>query len=700
MVMTKPPADPIRMADMGRQEAQQVTQAIKDNFDSLGSMLIQARDRKAYRALGYRSFQAYCQTEFGKSVSGAYQLIEDAKIISKLEERIKDNHGEDIILNFPSSHLQPLKQIADVDDQLKAIQYAQNLAKVEGKKPTKKHLELAVYQVNGHRSEDFRKAIHDLGFTEGTQVETTSPLKRDRGIVRRLDKSGKIYVELYNYPGAKSMPFDPTELRVLTDKEKPTNPLDSSIASKGDRVLIFASGLQGRVGTIFSYSESKQTLVRVDGESAPVTIAYAEMELVKPEKKDSNWETDLSWNTAQQTYYYFQKEDRIYSDKWPVGLTLTPSSHKLSPIEFMANWEEQSAEQLQQLFSGASSPEPLNQKSLGISFAQTIDELISGKKTQTRRAWQDDYAKNFIRYFDENILIPALDKGRHRGGHELGFIKLTQRPYQQYLSEMTATDLQGEGGMVATAQEFIDTFFEGQNKLVWVLHFEFLPLRSDAEILQENQRLRQQLLEAETAIQSMITASKASSSTDIAAHSDFLVENTSEISAPGDTAAHSDFLVENTSEISAPGDTAAHSDFFLVENTFEISAPGDDDIAIEEELPAKISSQIPSIRNKFLDLIEKYEKSKRLVAKQKEIEYLNKNIRVVQERLKSLEKFEQMRIGHTICHQRQPMILGKITGLDFSQGEMPIVWVKYFIRGELEQTPTSEIVSLISIVNT
>ncbi|TAG58463.1 MAG: hypothetical protein EAZ28_14565 [Oscillatoriales cyanobacterium] len=137
---------------------------------------------------------------------------------------------------------------------------------------------------------------------------------------------------------------------------------------------------------------------------------------------------------------------------------------------------------------------------MGISFALTINELTSGKKTQTRRAWQDDYAKNFIRYFDKSIAIPALNKGRHRGGHELGFIRLTQRPYQQYLSEMSATDLQEEGGMVATAQGFIDTFFEGQDKLVWVLHFEFLstPVNNNTDALTEdNRRLREQLAKLE-----------------------------------------------------------------------------------------------------------------------------------------------------------------------------------------------------------
>ncbi|MCC3513874.1 MAG: hypothetical protein JGK29_34340, partial [Microcoleus sp. PH2017_17_BER_D_A] len=71
---------------------------------------------------------------------------------------------------------------------------------------------------------------------------------------------------------------------------------------------------------------------------------------------------------------------------------------------------------------------------------------------------------------------------------------------------MTATDLKEEGGMVATAQEFIATYFEGQDKLVWVLHFEFLstPAGGNTSLLtEENQRLREQLAEAELTIQTM-----------------------------------------------------------------------------------------------------------------------------------------------------------------------------------------------------
>ena len=345
MVMATTTDRPIRLSDMTREEAETVTDQIKENFDSLGNMLIAARDRKAFRVLGYRTFETYCQTEFGKSSSTAYQAIEDAKIRSQLEAHISENQGEKITLNFPSSHLRPLKGIENIEDKLKAIKYAQKLAARDGKRATKQHLEIAVFELSGKRSEEFRSAIQKLGFTRGTEVETLPPHKKERGIVRSIDKLGKVHVELF-YGSIKHIEYDATQLRILTNEEKPANPLDGSVAKKDDRVLIYSEGLQGKQGTIYTWKEGKQALVMVDGETGPDLIAYAEMERIKPEQKDTNWEADLSWETAKQTYYYFQKEDKIYSNKWPAGLTLEPHTHELNPIDFMVNWEENFAGQL------------------------------------------------------------------------------------------------------------------------------------------------------------------------------------------------------------------------------------------------------------------------------------------------------------------------------------------------------------------
>jgi hypothetical protein len=716
---------PTLTTEMGREEAESITQAIKDNFDSLGSMLIQARDKKAYKALGYRSFESYCKTEFGKSITSAYRLIEDAKIVAQLEAEISKRYDEPVTLNIPSACLRPLKELPDVDQKLRAIDYAKKLATAEGKKlATKKHLEIAVFEVSGKRSEDFKNAIQSLGFTKGMAVETTKTLKKNRGIITRIDKLGKIHVQLYN-GGVNSIAFDASELRVLTDAEKPARPLNEITASKGDRVLIFAQGSEGKKGTIYAWKEGNQALVTVDGGSSPVNIAYAEMELVQDKQEESNWDSELVWESGKNRYYYFPQEDTIYSDKWPQGLALKPDSHQQSPTEYIKNWEDKFAGSLLEtlttparlktlaLAQAIELPEDegkefaadliasLNQlfpqpkpKAMGISFSRTINELTSGKKTQTRRAWQSDYAKNFIRYFDENIAIPALNKGRHRGGHELGFIKLTQRPYQQYLSEMSPIDLQEEGGMVATVQEFIDTFFDGQDKLVWVLHFEFLSAPSSnntVALIEENQRLREQLAEAESAIQEIVRAASATQPMDTAAHADFLVESTA-LDTAVDTVVDTDVDTTEALNVEIVGtsintalDTTLDTNVDAVDTSVDIAETQRktdyDDWskwnASALLLEAELKREIAEWRNKTNEALARATKKIASATQQPVKDLLKKEIDHSRNRLLELDAFEKIEIGQTVEKKICEGIHGKVTKLEFSPSGLPQIWVKW-----------------------
>jgi hypothetical protein len=724
---------PIRLTEMGRREAEEVTLAIKNNFDSLGSMLLQARDRKAYKALGYKNFDTYCKTEFGKSISHAYQLIEDVKVIASLEAEISKQYDEPITLKIPSSHLRPLKELPEMGDKLKAIEYANKLATAEGKQPTKKHLEIAVFQISGHRSDDFKSAIEGLGFTKGTPVEMVKTLKQDRGFVTKVDKRGKIYVEIYS-GGAVPIPCDASDLRILKDSEKPVIPASDNTINKGDKVRIFRMGLEGKTGEIYTWKMGKHAMVLVEGESAPTTIAYAELELIKDNdteainvEKVARWE-DSNWTSGDSKYYYFARENRIYNTSWPTSLTLTPDADYESPAEFMNDWMERFAEKVVKSLSDCTST-ALSSKAVGISFSKTVGELVSGKKTQTRRAWQEDYAKNFIRYFEKGIAIPALSKGRHRGGHELGYIRLTQRPYQQYLSEMTAQDLQEEGGMVATTQEFIDVFFEGQDRLVWVLHFEFEALSNitDTEALKaENQRLRERLAEAESAIESMIgmIRSEPSQSTES------LVENTAEDPTPEETPKGWESAIESNGFfkiLHVPSHLGEHIEEYrewgihfgspngggitsidithLDKGWFSRGTEVDFDIvetdkfdrilewtknvidevedfcgdrlssAIDNEKPPEILQRITEERQKLLGYVARDKAKKADRPNKRELETLDRSLKSLTGRLECLDDFEKLKIGDKVCRRIKPHITGKISGFEISPGGMPLVWV-------------------------
>ena len=110
-----------------------------------------------------------------------------------------------------------------------------------------------------------------------------------------------------------------------------------------------------------------------------------------------------------------------------------------------------------------------------ISFGKTLDCLLHGGKTVTRRVWSDAYANHFIKRFERGLTVPAFDKDRRYGGKQIGELHLTHRPYKEWISQMPVADLVAEGGMCATAQEFIDKYFDGRDQQVWVIRFQFFP---------------------------------------------------------------------------------------------------------------------------------------------------------------------------------------------------------------------------------
>ena len=797
MVMTTSKPISPRLADMNREDAEEVTRLIKENFDSLGDMLLQARDRKAYKALGYRSFESYCQSEFGKSISSAYQLIEDAKVLSQLEARISEEYGEDVTLKFPSSHLKPLKAIDNIDDKIKAIEYAQKLAAAENRKATKKDLEIAVFQVSGKRSEDFREAIQSLGFQRGVQVEVSKSLNKDRGFVTKVDKGGQIYVELH-YGGVVPIPYDAADLRILTKAEQPANPASDNTLNKGDKVKIFAKGLEGKTGEVYIWKPGKLVSVVVEDTTLPVDIAYAELEAIPTNRKDSSWESEMVWDAGKNTYYYFPKEDKIYSNQWPTGLTLEPYTHSGNPAQFMEHWEANFAGKVLGALAN-----PARTKTLALAQAIELPE------SEAKEFASDLIASLRQLFWDE---IP---------GSPSALLEENQRLHEQLAEAETAIQAMIAAASTAPYDTVTPSDFLLENNLETSSPGESAPgndfsLENNPETsspresapgndfsLENNPKTSSPGESAPGNDFSLENNPETSSPRESAPGNDFLLENDPETSSPGEAAPGNDFLLENNPETSSPGEAAPGNDFLLendpktsnlwgvaehanlvkridywkqlLETKHFVPIPyrldgffkgswrgwklffhprnsglttidlandkkemftrcveGDEDetiqwvkalidkiedfspgqlsldlqlvknitssVEIAAELPPNISSQIPSIRNKLFSLIEKYEQSKRFASKRKEIENLDENIKSVQERLKELEKFEYMRIGHTICHQRQPMILGKIIGFDFSQGEMPIVWVKYFKDGELEKTPTSELVSMIFIV--
>lgn len=103
-----------------------------------------------------------------------------------------------------------------------------------------------------------------------------------------------------------------------------------------------------------------------------------------------------------------------------------------------------------------------------ISFAWTTSTLLAGKKTVTRRDWNDSYARRF----KAGDICAAYDKSPRLGGKKVAEIKLARNPYKQWLHDVTDADEVLEGGLWGSGQEYQEAM--GKDRQVWVIEFELL----------------------------------------------------------------------------------------------------------------------------------------------------------------------------------------------------------------------------------
>ncbi len=103
-----------------------------------------------------------------------------------------------------------------------------------------------------------------------------------------------------------------------------------------------------------------------------------------------------------------------------------------------------------------------------ISFAWTTQALLPGKKTVTRRDWNDKYAK----LFHKGDLVHAYDKNPRAGGKEIAIIRLTADPYKQWLHDVTDEDEIKEGGLWGSGKAYQEAM--AKDREVWVIEFRLL----------------------------------------------------------------------------------------------------------------------------------------------------------------------------------------------------------------------------------
>ena len=112
-----------------------------------------------------------------------------------------------------------------------------------------------------------------------------------------------------------------------------------------------------------------------------------------------------------------------------------------------------------------------------ISFAWTTPALLTGRKTCTRRDWTHFWFNKWVAAWRRgDVVHTALDKSRRAGGSPIGQITLTCEPYMERLGDMPESDLEAEGGLWDSLDEFVDLQGGDADKELAILRFTFEPL--------------------------------------------------------------------------------------------------------------------------------------------------------------------------------------------------------------------------------
>jgi hypothetical protein len=114
-----------------------------------------------------------------------------------------------------------------------------------------------------------------------------------------------------------------------------------------------------------------------------------------------------------------------------------------------------------------------------ISFAWTTPALLAGRKTVTRRLWDDRFAQRFIWAYQNGDPVIAYDKNPRNGGKPVATIRLTAEPCKESLGDISEADVRAEGGLWLDAEDFIAAFLDKnplltENSQVWVIRFELI----------------------------------------------------------------------------------------------------------------------------------------------------------------------------------------------------------------------------------
>lgn len=155
---------------MTRDEALDCLRAIKDRLREARQKALELYQREGWKALGYDSFKACAEAEFGNSFQHLYRLKDAALIEKALRE---SPAGELLPANVPERHLRVLKAALETpEDRSDAYIRAQDAAKAEGTAVTERHVQKGVEVVKAKQAASRYAVIgHMVAMGEVTAFE-------------------------------------------------------------------------------------------------------------------------------------------------------------------------------------------------------------------------------------------------------------------------------------------------------------------------------------------------------------------------------------------------------------------------------------------------------------------------------------------------------------------------------------------------
>jgi hypothetical protein len=115
------PSRPDRPA-LTTDEAKSITAQIKNASGDAGRLLLEAHDRRAWRALGYHSWHKYVRDELSLSRSRSYELLDQARVIAALETATGMSRIPDVPV-YAAAQLKPRLGaiVADIESCLQGV---------------------------------------------------------------------------------------------------------------------------------------------------------------------------------------------------------------------------------------------------------------------------------------------------------------------------------------------------------------------------------------------------------------------------------------------------------------------------------------------------------------------------------------------------------------------------------------------------